>query len=977
MEKSLGICRVRPRRSAAWLPESTVQRTLGKRRQPLSTVGERRFALEDVVGRESELERIDSFFDRAGGPFALWLEGAAGIGKTTLWRAGIELGREREYHVLACQPTSTETRYSFAALGDLVARDIADVFAELPAPQRHALEVALALASDEHATVSQHVVGLAFLSVLQLLAAKQPVLVAVDDVQWLDPPSAAALQFAARRLAGAKVKLLVAARREDDAQPLQLERDLAQSLDRIDVGPLSLGALHRLLFARLGEPLSRPTLRKVHEVSGGNPFYALEIARFLLEHEPTLRPAEPLPIPRRLDELVRLRLDRLPATTRRMLEAAAIVAEPTAAALTAASSEPDLEESALDHGVADGVIELDGDRIRFTHPLLAAAVVAGIGPQRRRELHARLAEVVTDPEERARHLALGTEGADPEVADSLERAAERAARRGAPAVAAELAELAAQRTPTEDRKARWRRLIEAGLRHATAGDLPRARALLEPLTSEIPPGTMRARVLLNLADFRWDDAKASIELAERALAEVGSDDACRARIHMLLSSRALDAEADSALSHIRAAYEAADRCGNAELTLLALVNLAHTEVCVGELTPGLLEQALAGVNADAAQHERIPHFESPHFVLGLALLGLGRFEEAKALFEGARADSLEQGVPYAAACADEFLAEVECRLGDWHAAELHASECSELYQQLGMEDEPQGLYAAGLVDAHLGNVDEARTAAERGAAIATELGQEFWAIANRRVLGFLELSLDNPARAVELLQPPVRNRATSLWHMPSNCDFLETAVEALVSVNDLDAAAELLDALQDRGRRIDSPWERGIRARCHGLFRSAQGDHEGAFAAFDEALLEHERLHAPFDRARTLFVLGVLQRRLKQRRAARESLEAALAVFVDLGARLWVEKARSELKRIAGRTPAGDVLTPTEQRVADLVAEGHANKEIAATLFVTVKAVEANLTRIYAKFGIRSRTELARSLVEKDSAQDNDRPSTH
>jgi len=225
--------------------------------------------------------------------------------------------------VLACQPTSTETRYSFAALGDLVARDIADVLAELPAPQRHALEVALALASDEHATVSQHVVGLAFLSVLQLLAAKQPVLVAVDDVQWLDPPSAAALQFAARRLAGAKVKLLVAARREDDAQPLQLERDLAQSLDRIDVGPLSLGALHRLLFSRLGEPLSRPTLRKVHEVSGGNPFYALEIARFLVEHGPTLRPAEPLPIPRTLDELVRLRLDRLPATARRTLEAAA------------------------------------------------------------------------------------------------------------------------------------------------------------------------------------------------------------------------------------------------------------------------------------------------------------------------------------------------------------------------------------------------------------------------------------------------------------------------------------------------------------------------------------------------------------------------------------------------------------------------------------------------------------------------------
>jgi DNA-binding CsgD family transcriptional regulator len=203
--------------------------------------------------------------------------------------------------------------------------------------------------------------------------------------------------------------------------------------------------------------------------------------------------------------------------------------------------------------------------------------------------------------------------------------------------------------------------------------------------------------------------------------------------------------------------------------------------------------------------------------------------------------------------------------------------------------------------------------------------------------------------------------------MPSNCDFLETSVEALVAVGDLEAAAALLGALQDRAGRTDSAWERAVRARCNGLFRSAQGDYEGAFAAFDEALLEHTRLKVPFDRARTLLALGVLQRRLKQRRAARESLQAALALFDELGARLWARKTRAELKRIAGRAPAGNVLTFTEQRVAELAAEGHPNKEIAATLFVTVKAVEANLTRIYAKLGIRSRTELARLLAQESA----------
>ena len=893
-----------------------------------------------------------------------------------MWRAAIELARERDYHVLACQPTAAETAFSFAALGDLLRDDVAELLPELPGPQRRALEVALALASSEGPALGEHIIGLAFLTALQLLAARQPVLVAVDDVQWLDPPSAAVLQFAARRLTNADIKLLVAARLEEKTRLLPLERDLALSLLRVDVGPLSLGALHRLVLSCLGEPLSRPTLRKVHDVSGGNPFYALEITRFLLERGSTLRPAEPLPLPPTLEELVRARLDRLPATVSHLLEAAALLAEPTPAALTAAASASEREADALDRALAAGVIELERERIRFTHPLLAAAVVSGIGPQRRRQVHARLAEIVIDPEERARHLAFATEGADAEVAESLEQAAERAARRGAPAIAAELAELAAQRTPTGDHGARWRRLIEAGLRHATAGDLARARALLEPLISEIPPGPRRAEVLLNLADFRWDDAGEAIELAERALAEAGSDDACRARVHMVLSSRALEAEERSALGHSRAAHEAAERAGDEELALLALINLVHVEVCFGEMTPGLLDQALARVSIDVARHARIPHFESPHFVLGLALLGLNRFEEAKELFDRARVDSLEQGVPFAAACADEFLAEVECRLGNWPAAALHASECSELFQQLGTENQPQQLYATALVDAHMGNVDEAQTAAERGAAIATAAGEEFWALANRRVLGLLELSLDNPARAIDYLQPPARARITSLWHMPSTSDFLETAIEAFAAVGDLEAAAELLDALHDRARKIDSPWERAVRARCRGLLRSAQGDHEGARAAFDEALREHERLNLPFDRGRTLLARGVLQRRLKQRRAARLSLEAALAVFEELGAPLWAEKARTELKRIAGRMPGGDVLTPTERRVAELVAEGHPNKEIAATLFVTVKTVEANLTRIYAKLGIRSRTELARLLVDKSPVPEKAQTST-
>jgi DNA-binding CsgD family transcriptional regulator len=930
--------------------------------------------LESVVGRESELVRIGSFLDDAAeDALALCLEGVAGIGKTTLWRAGLELGRGRGYRVLSCQPTAAETAFSFTALGDLLSPAIAEALPELPAPQRRAVEAALALASTEGPAVDERLIGLGLLSTLRLLACRQPVLVAVDDVQWLDPPSAAVLQFAARRLTDEPVKLLVSVRLEPGAPRLQLEGALSDRLFRIGVGPLGVGDLHRLVVARLSKPLSRPTLRRVYDTSGGNPFYALEIARLLLEGETTLRPGEPLPIPRTLEELVRARLERLPRTVRHVLETAALLSEPTLTALTGASPEPEQVGARLDRAAGAGVIELDGDWVRFTHPLLAAAVVSGVGPQRRRQLHARLAELVSDPEERAQHLALGSDVPDAAVAAALDKGARHAALRGAPAVAAGLAELADQRTPPDAREAYWQRLIEAGLCYATAGDLPRARGLLEPLTDEIPPGVLHADVLLDLAELRWDNNGVASSLAERALAEVGDDDARRALILVHLGILAFSSGAGPSLRHFRAALEAADRSGDDELITHALLKLVTEEVWAGDMTPGLLERALARASA-AEDH---PHTRTPLLGvssttwLGLALMALGRYEEARALLERARADELVQGVQLSSSETSFCLTQLECRLGEWRKAAQHASECWELYEQLGLEP-MRPLLAKALVGTHLGNFDEARAAAERGIALSTEIGSEYHVLEAHRVFGFLELSLGNAAAAVAYLQPAVRRVRELGWREPGTWDLLPNAAEALIAVGDLDGATELVDELEDWGRTMNSRWARANGGRCRGLLRSAQGDLDGALAAFEYALREHHRLPTPLDRARTLLALGALQRRMKQKRAARESLEEALAVFEELGARLWADKARSELRRVGGRAPAGDILTATERQVAALVAEGRPNKEIAAMLFVTVKAVEANLTRIYAKLGIRSRTELAR-LVGRERPVEEDR----
>jgi DNA-binding CsgD family transcriptional regulator len=890
----------------------------------------------------------------------LWLEGVAGIGKTTLWRAGMELARASGWRVLACRPTSSETAFSFAALADLLGPVVDEVMPRLPPPQRAAIGAALALVEDEPVSSDERIVGLALLSALRLLAARGPILLAVDDVQWLDSASATALRFATRRLEDEEVKLLLSARIEAGAEPLEIERDLGERLFRIRVGSMPIGALHRIVVARFGQSLPRHVLARVHEASAGNPFYALEIAGGLHDQGVALGPGEPLPVPPTVEALPRARIMRLPEAVRDVLELAALLSEPTVEILEAAGA----DAQRLDRAVAAGVIEPIDDRIRFTHPLLASAVVSSMGPQRRRRLHARLGGLELDPEERARHLALASGGRDAATADSLEQAARHAALRGASASAAELAELAARRTPHEDREGRWRRMNEAGLRHGAAGDFARARALLEPLAKEIPAGPQRARVLLNLADIRWDDTREMIALAEGALAAIGDDDVSRARLHALLGTWTYGAALK--LRHLRAALEAAERAGDRELTVLALVDLVHEEVALGQMTPGLLERAVALRDAAGARMlSRVPGFEHPAQALGATLTRLDRFDEARALLEAARADALEHGAYPAVAFTCVALSELACRLGDWRSAAAYASELEELLDQLGLEGtSPFSLHARARVDAHLGNVDEARAVAGRGIDISRAVGMWGYVALNQGVLGFVELSLGDVQAALRYLQPAVRRLDEDGWRDPSS-DVRPNAIEVLVSAGELDEAARLLADLEDWSRMVGAAATAAVCLRCRGLLRVAGGDRDGALAAFHEALQSFERLPTPFEHGRTLLALGSLQRRARQKRPARGSLGAALATFEQLGARLWVEKARAELAQLGGRRFQDGRLTAAEHRIASLVARGHSNQQVADALFISPKTVEWNLSKIYKKLHVRSRTELAAKLAQR------------
>ncbi len=238
------------------------------------------------------------------------------------------------------------------------------------------------------------------------------------------------------------------------------------------------------------------------------------------------------------------------------------------------------------------------------------------------------------------------------------------------------------------------------------------------------------------------------------------------------------------------------------------------------------------------------------------------------------------------------------------------------------------------------------------------------------MLGLIDLFTGDYPAAAETLGPLVRRRQESGAGEPSAFPPRELAIEALVAVGDLEEARVQLEWLEEAGRRRATPWPLAMGARCGGLLQAAEGDLEASLASCEQALKVHERMPVPFERARTLLIYGTILRRAKRRRAAREAIEEALSIFESLPAPVWAEEARAEHARIGGRAAAGSGLTPSERRIAEVVAEGKTNKEAAAALFISVHTVEDALKRIYRKLGVRSRTEMSRRLNGNPQSKD-------
>jgi DNA-binding CsgD family transcriptional regulator/tetratricopeptide (TPR) repeat protein len=735
--------------------------------------------------------------------------------------------------------------------------------------------------------------------------------------------------------------------RGSNTDDLDLRHAVGDRCDEIDVGPLSLGALHHVIRTRLGIRLPRPAVARIHAASGGNPMFGLEFAKGAAAS------TGPFELPESLESLVRERLARLPARVRLALAAVAASERATVSLLEAA-----IEDVAplIDVAAAEGAIAVDDQGfVRFTHPLLGSGAYALVPPVARRKLHARLAAATSSQEQRVRHLALSTVGPDAGVAGALDEAAALARSRGAPDAAAELARLAIRLTPADDVTAHETRTLLAAGYEAAAGNAGAARDLLEELLAGSVTGERRAQGLLMLSDVE-EVAGRMITVGTEALEHAGSDAALR--IRALAGIAIAEAEiGDIAVAENTGerALAVAEELEDPALIAHALSVVGFIRELAGRPEPELLERAVA-----LSEGRYLTTPSRPGLVLALVRLWHGELAAARMLLEAELDAAYTWGDETHMETIRRLFIGLEWHEGNWDSAERRLEEHARfVFDAADRAAEVFGLWQGAILDAARGRVERARERAGEAMRVGEENHIPLFVANAWWILGFLELSLGSPEAAWHALQHvPEAPNPRLLWFRPDT-------VEAALATGRVDEGLATLGRLEEEAEARGHHWALAAVQRCRALEALARGEAGDAASLAEKAAASFEQLGGfPLDRGRAHLVAGEARRRLGERRRAAEQLTAARSLFAAVGAPLWAARADAELKRASPRPRRDGGLTNAERRVAALVSIGLTNREVAAQLNTTVGTVEVHLTRIYRKTSVRSRTELTRLVAD-------------
>jgi len=898
------------------------------------------------VGRDSIVSLARA--QLAGGSSVL-VVGPPGIGKSTvLTMLADPLGGAR---VLRAAAAEVESGLPYLTLVDLFGAALSEQGSLLPGHLRAALDAALLRTVAPATPQDELAVRLAVLELVRILAAQSPVLMIIDDLQWVDEPSAGVLQFVARRLAGLPVQVLAAERAETGPVRAQL---CPEPYLELPLGPLSRDDVADLLRDRFGPGLSPATVARVHAVSGGNPLFAVELGRAVAERGEPTDELEPLPVPDRLRALLAARLAALSPEAGVALTVLAAAARPTTELLERCGIDAaaELAEAATAGLVTSGP---DG-ALGFSHPMLREMLYADADPANRHTAHKRLAAALDDPVERARHLAVIRPDPNEALASTLTDAAAVARRRGAPVVAADLARLAAERTPDPGRAA-YRCLAAA--RHAFAGGLSdEAERLAELALRDAADPVTRIGARLLLVDLPGQDMSGVGPILDAAFQEAEESGVLAARVRLCRVRKAFyDGDTEYVLAELKRAEQAAEQAEDIECLVEVLAWRGHIEPPFQvRSTEDLLERA-AGLSRGLPLSSAVV---TARQLAAMARLKRGEVAEAVRRIEELRMAVERAGTVRDLASVLTTLASVYSRAGRCADALTAGHYCLRLFADVAPGAPGPGLLVAALVELSGGTVDQAAAYAEQAVAASLAAGDEDWLKGAHAVQGQILLLRGDPVGAVEPMRRsyaleqrrgPI-DPAHFLWH----ADF----IEALSLAGARDEAAEVLAEITGQARRLEREVVQLGLARAAALCTALSGHPREAAQDLTDALRIWADHPYAFELARAWHVLAGIERRAHRRGAAREALLEAIGRYTACGAAPWREAAEAELGRLDGARTGG--LSDSERRIVELVRQGATNREIARATYLSVKAVEANLTRLYRRFGVRTRDQLAKVL---------------